>query len=281
MITMPSAPQPLSTADMRKISALIYAKSGIALRDNKRALVMARLQKRVRLQGFESFTDYLRHLEGDRSGSELVAVLDAITTNHTSFFRELDHFHFLADRVVPGWLARQGAPPIAGWSAACSTGEELYSIAITLRDRLSPAQHARVRLLGSDLSAAATRIARSGVYAMARVAHLPRATLRRYFERGLGEQDGLARVKAELRRTVDVQRLNLIDIQHLGATFDFIFCRNAMIYFDRRSRQRVVSMLERHLAPDGYLFVSHSEGLSEVDHRLRWCAPGIYQRGAR
>ena len=268
----------LSDSDMRKISELIYAKSGIALRDSKRALVMARLQKRLRHRGFASFGHYLKHLERDRSGTELTAVLDAITTNHTSFFREMAHFHFLANRVVPALLTRPGGRPIAGWSAACSTGEEAYSIALTLLDQVPIAQHGRIRLLASDLSTQAVQAARTGVYPLERVAHLPHATLRRYFERGIGEQEGLVRVKPSVRRLIDFQRLNLIEVENLGATFDFIFCRNTMIYFDRESRQRAVAMLERHLTPDGYLLLSHSEALSEIDHRLRWSGPGVYRR---
>jgi chemotaxis protein methyltransferase CheR len=267
----------LGAGDMRRISALVYAKSGIALKDSKRTLVLARLQKRLRLQGFNSFGDYVRFLETDRSGRELAAVLDAITTNHTGFFREPDHFHYLADEVLPALMSR-GARPVTAWSAACATGEELYSMAIAMMHRVPPAGHVRLRLLGSDLSSTAIRQARGAVYTSARVAHLDRPLLHRYFERGLGQQEGLVRVKAEVRRLTEVRHLNLMDIRLPGVLFDVIFCRNAMIYFDRQSRQRVVSMLERHLAPHGWLFVSHSEGLTDVDHRMKWCAPGVYQR---
>ena len=145
-------------------------------------------------------------------------------------------------------------------------------------DHTPATHHTRLRLLASDLSTQAIRAARSGIYALDRVTDLPRTMLQRYFERGLGDQEGLVRVKRALRELVEFRPLNLIDIQTLGITFDFIFCRNAMIYFDRDSRQRVVSMLERHLTPDGYLFVSHSEGLSEIDHQLRWCGHGVYRR---
>jgi chemotaxis protein methyltransferase CheR len=267
----------LTASDLKKIAALVYAKSGIALRDGKGALVIARLQKRLRQGGFSSFADYLSFIERDRSGAELTAVLDAITTNHTSFFREIDHFQVLCD-VLRGLLARSGTRPITGWSAACATGEEAYSIFMTLLDHTPAPHHGRLRLLASDLSTLAIRTARAGIYGLDRVAELPRTTLERYFERGLGEQEGLVRVKRELRGLVEFRRLNLMDIQTLGITFDFIFCRNAMIYFDRAARQRVVSMLERHLTPDGTLFVSHSEGLSEIDHQLRWCGPGVYRR---
>jgi chemotaxis protein methyltransferase CheR len=274
---MTASPQ-LGSRDMRRISALIYATSGIALRDSKRTLVLARLQKRLRRQGFSSFGEYVSFLETDRSGRELAAVLDAITTNHTGFFREPDHFHFLADHVLPALAPRGAMHPVTAWSAACATGEELYSMAIAIMERLPPVEHARVRILGSDLSSTAIRHAHGAVYAGARVAHLPRPLLHRYFERGMGKQEGLVRVKADVRRLTEVRHLNLMDVRLPGVLFDVIFCRNAMIYFDRQSRQRVVSMLERQLAPHGWLFVSHSEGLTDVDHRLKWCAPGIYRR---
>src|SRR5438874_6850226 len=193
--SVPNGACHLTATDMRRIAALVYQKSGIALRDGKRALVVARLQKRLRHQGFASFAEYLTFVERDRSGDELTAVLDAITTNHTSFFREIDHFAFLGTQIVPELLSRPGARPIAGWSAACSTGEEVYSIAATLLDHMPAAQHERIRLLASDLSTEAIGIARRGVYPLERVAVVRHRTLRRYFERGIGAQEGMARVQ--------------------------------------------------------------------------------------
>ena len=272
------SPRPTAT-DMRKIASLVYSRSGIALRpDVKEAMVVARLQKRLRTGGFARFADYIRHVEQDRSGAELTALLDALTTNHTSFFREPAHFTFLAERVLQPLLG--GARPISGWSAACATGEEPYSLAITLLDRVPLAQHDRIRLLASDLSTRALATARAGTYSADRVGDVPRATLRRHFERGLGAQAGLVRIKAGVRSLIEFRRLNLMEIQLLGRTFDFIFCRNVMIYFDRDARQRAVSMLERHLARGGFLFVSHSESLSEVTHGLERCAAGVYRRSA-
>jgi chemotaxis protein methyltransferase CheR len=275
-----ASPRPTAT-DMRRIASLVYARSGIALRpDVKEAMVVARLQRRLRTGGFARFADYLRHVEQDRTGTELTALLDALTTNHTSFFREPAHFALLAERVVQPLVAEGGSRPISGWSAACSTGEEPYSIAMTMLDRVPMAQHTRIRLLASDLSTRALAAARTGTYAKDRVADVPKLTLRRHFERGLGEQAGLVRIKAAVRSLIEFKRLNLIDIQILGRTFDFIFCRNVMIYFDGQARQRAVTMLERHLAPRGFLFVSHSESLSEVKHGMDRCAAGVYQRSA-
>jgi chemotaxis protein methyltransferase CheR len=280
VVSRDGSPRPTPT-DMRRIASLVYSRSGIALRpDVKEAMVVARLQKRLRTGGFTRFADYLRHVEEDRTGTEMTALLDALTTNHTSFFREPAHFELLAERVVQPLVAQGGARPITGWSAACATGEEPYTIAITMLERVPIAQHDRIRLLASDISTRALATASAGTYASDRIVGVPKLVLRRYFQRGLGEQAGLVRVKEQVRNLIEFRRLNLMDIQLLGRTFDFIFCRNVMIYFDRDARQRAVSMLERHLAPNGFLFVSHSESLSEIQHGLDRCAPGVYQRSA-
>ncbi len=252
----------------------MYERSGITLHSGKRALVLARLQKRLRSGGFGSFKDYLGYVESDTSGAEVTALLDAIATNHTSFFREPQHFEFLRSTVVPS----HGNVPIRIWSAACSSGEEPVTIAITLLDALERNQRPRIRILASDLSTKALTIATSGIYKMERVAGIPLDTLRRHFERGLGSHAGQARVAAHVRRLIEYRQLNFLEAGDLGERFEVIFCRNVMIYFDRDIQQRVVSLLERHLAPGGYLFISHSESLNGISHGLRWVAPAIYQR---
>jgi chemotaxis protein methyltransferase CheR len=269
-----TASDSLGDREMRSITALVYRQSGITLHDGKRELVAARLQKRLRHHGFSTYSQYLKYLEADATGDELVALLDAIATNHTSFFREPQHFQFLCDRVLPELAPRAGASGLAGWSAACSTGEEPYTIAMALIDHGVD----RFQLFASDISTKALATARSAVYRLESVHRLPQAVLKRHFERGMGQQQGLARVAPHVRNRVEFARLNLIEIGHLQRQFEFIFCRNVMIYFDRDVRQRVVSMLERHLAPGGYLFVSHSESLNGVTHRLQWVAPATYRR---
>ena len=264
----------LSDADLSRIVRLVYERSGITLHSGKRALVLARLQKRLRAGGFSSFRDYLAYVERDTSGAEITALLDAIATNHTSFFREPQHFDFLRSTVVPA-LAKG---PIRIWSAACSSGEEPVTIGITLLDALDSQHHARIRILASDLSTKALAAASAGVYRMERVAGIPLDVLRRHFERGLGAQTGQARVAAHLRRLIEYRQINFLEASDLGERFEVIFCRNVMIYFDRDVQQRVVSLLERHLAPGGYLFISHSESLNGTTHGLRWVAPAIYQR---
>jgi chemotaxis protein methyltransferase CheR len=274
VLTLDGGPA-LSDRDLGAIVRLVYENSGITLHDGKRALVMARLQKRLRAGGFRSFRAYLEHVQADRSGEELTLLLDAIATNHTSFFREPQHFSFLRSRVLPE-LGDRRAPRI--WSAACSTGEEPYTLAMVLADALGP-QAANARLLASDISTKALAVARAGVYRRERVAELPLEVLRRHFERGLGEQEGLVRVAPALGRAVEFRRLNLLEVGSLGEVFDAVFCRNVMIYFDKAVQQRVVESLEQHVAPGGYLFIAHSESLNGIDHGLTWIAPAVYQRG--
>ncbi|MGH9309650.1 MAG: CheR family methyltransferase [Vicinamibacterales bacterium] len=264
----------LSDDELRRIVRLVYERSGITLHAGKKALIVARLQKRLRAGGYSTFSEYLKAVDADPSGAELGALLDAITTNHTSFFREEQHFRVLESHVLPTLTGRAG--PIRVWSAACSTGEEPTTLAVTMLE--AGADRGRVRLLASDLSSRALATARAGVYRMDRVAGIPMDLLRRYFERGLHAQEGLARVAPAVRRAIEYRQLNLLEIGDLGERFDVIFCRNVMIYFDRDVQQRVVSMLERHLAPGGYLFISHSESLNGIAHQLRWVAPAVYRR---
>ncbi len=289
--TSPSAPRveavspfeapPLTDKDLAAIIRLVYAKSGITLHEGKRALVTARLQKRLRATGTRTFGDYLKLVDSDRSGDELVMLLDAIATNHTSFFRENEHFTFLQQRIVPEWLAQAGASsiePMDIWSAACSSGEEPYTLAISMLQALPERDRTRFRVLASDLSTKALRAAEAGVYRIEKVRDLPIEILRAYFEKGLGAQEGWARVQPHVRRQVEFRQVNLLDVGTLGRTFTAIFCRNVMIYFDRQVQQRVVAALEQQLKPGGYLFISHSESLNGITHGLRWVAPAIYQR---
>jgi chemotaxis protein methyltransferase CheR len=212
-------------------------------------------------------------VKADRSGQAMTTLLDAIATNHTHFFRESKHFDILVEHVDQ-LKARSRDAAVDGWSAACSTGEEPYTILMQLRE----AGHESTRLLASDISTKALAKARAGVYPMARVADVPLPLLRRYFEKGLGEQEGLARVALSLRQQVDFRALNLLEIASLGRQFDFIFCRNVMIYFDKPIQQRVVTMLERHLKPGGCLFIAHSESLNGIVHGLEPLQPAVFRK---
>jgi chemotaxis protein methyltransferase CheR len=272
-------PPELSDRDLAIIVGIVYEKSGITLHAGKRALVSARLQKRMRQIGAASFREYVKWVQADGSGDELTAMIDAITTNHTSFFREPQHFDYLADVVLPP-LLRRGLP-ILGWSSACSTGEEPYTIAITALERFGEDAFRSLRLLASDLSTQAVARARAGLYKLEKTAGVPRHLVLKYFEKGNGKGCDLLQVAAPLRQMVEFRQLNLLVPAPPGPPFDFIFCRNAMIYFDQAVQQRVVEALESRLAPGGYLFTSHSESLNSVRHGLSWVAPAVYRRGVR
>jgi chemotaxis protein methyltransferase CheR len=267
----------LSDRDLGRIVRLVYDRSGITLHEGKKSLVVARLQKRLRAHGFPSFGEYIKHVESDASGEEVVALLDAIATNHTYFFREEQHFDLLVKRATE-WQAQHGAEPFRIWSAASSTGEENYTMTMALVDRVPGLEF---QIMGSDISTKALAAAKAGVYKMAGVQGLPREVLRKHFEKGMGAQEGLARVNAGVRKHNTFRHLNLLEINDLGERYEVIFCRNVMIYFDKTVQQRVVTMLERHLEPGGLLFISHSESLNGLTHGLRWIAPAVYQRGLR
>ena len=264
----------LGPRELERLRRLLYDASGITLHDGKGPLVIARLQKRVKDQGFDSFDGYLDAVERDATGEALTELVDAMATNHTSFFREPQHFAFLESSIVAQARARRVPVPLKVWSMPCSTGEEPYSIAIALLDAGLPAGFT---ILASDLSTKALGRARAAVYRQQTVAGVPKAVLRKHFERGVAQEDGLVRVTSTVRRHVAFRRLNLIDLPDLGQRFDVIFCRNLLIYFDQRAQQAAVAALERHLAPGGYLFISHSEGLNAVTHALQWVAPGVYR----
>jgi chemotaxis protein methyltransferase CheR len=267
----------LSDRDLLTIARLVYEKTGIHLHEGKRALVAARLQKRLRRGGFRSFRQYVRYVQADATGDELTAMLDAIATNHTAFFREPRHFDYLSNTVLPPLIA--AGRVIRGWSAGCATGEEPYTIAIVLRERLGPDARLRASLLASDLSTRALATATAGVYPDARLQDVP-PLARRYFVPAPGAR-GWWSLAPELRALIDFRQLNLLDVAATGGLMDFIFCRNVMIYFDRDVQQRVVRGLERRLAPGGYLFVSHSESLGSIAHGLTWVAPSVYRRVSR
>ena len=264
----------LGERELQRLTRLLYDASGITLHDGKGPLVLARLQKHVKRRGHGSFAEYLDSVERDATGAAMTELVDAMATNHTSFFREPQHFAYLESTVLLEARQRRIPAPLRVWSMPCSTGEEPYSIAMSLLDAALPAGFT---ILASDLSTKALARASAGVYRRQTVAGVPKAVLRRHFERGLEREEGLVRVVAPVRRHVAFRRLNLVDLPELGQRFDVIFCRNLLIYFDHAAQQRAVQALERHLAPGGYLFISHSESLNGVKHSVRWVAPGVYR----
>lgn len=268
----------LSDDDYEFLCKLIYERSRIHLGPDKRVLVTSRLAKRLRHYGLDSYGDYCDLLRSPRGAEELQFLIDRISTNHTHFFREIKHFDFLSEVVIPKWQAEnRRMEPFRLWSAASSTGEEAFSIAIHLSEHFAPAETGRWQIEGTDISTRVLEIAQRGVYEAEKLGSLTPDLLRRHFQRGLNQWQGHLRVKEDLRKRVNFQHLNLLDGNYpFAKPFDVIFCRNVMIYFDRVTQEALVRQLSEKLIPGGYLFVGHSESLSGVKHALKLVRPAIY-----
>jgi chemotaxis protein methyltransferase CheR len=252
-----------------------YRKAGIELVEGKQEMVAARLWRRVRVLGFESVEAYWEAVRRDRTGGMEADLLDALATNHTGFFREPAHFEFLRRRIVPD-LRERGAFTI--WSAACSSGEEPYSIAVALVEEMGEAALTRARVRASDLSGRALGVGRAGIYPAERFENWSAAWRRRYLLRGKNGQAGRCRMRPEIRRMVDFERVNLMDPLGPEGPYPLILLRNVMIYFDRAGQERVVAAVTGKLEPGGYLFIGHSESLNGVRHELEAVEAAVYRK---
>jgi chemotaxis protein methyltransferase CheR len=261
------------------IRSLVYERSRINLGPDKRQLVSARLGKRLRATNTPTLSDYCQLLQQPGAEQELGHLIDAISTNHTFFFREEAHFTFLREKAVPEMLARARAErwtKFRVWSAACSSGEEPYSIAMTLAGALPQFPW---QIEATDISRRVLAKAAAGIYSDEAVRRLPLDLIRTHFQRGFGPQEGNHRVKAALRERVIFHHLNLLEGEPpFTDAFQIIFCRNVMIYFDRPTQEELIGRLARRLVPGGYLFVGHSESLTHLRHTLRAVRPAIYQK---
>jgi chemotaxis protein methyltransferase CheR len=272
----------LSDEDYDFLCRLIYERSRIHLGPDKRVLVTSRLAKRLRFHGLTGYHEYCALLRSSKGEEELQFLIDRISTNHTHFFREMKHFDFLRETVIPQWRDQRGhAGPFRIWSAASSTGEEAYSIAIYLAEHLAPAESNRWQIEGTDISTRVLEVAERGVYEADRLASVAPEVVHRYFQRGVNQWGGHLRAKDELRRRVHFQHLNLLDGHYpFAEPFDLIFCRNVMIYFDRPTQETLVRLLAEKLVPGSHLLVGHSESLSGVKHTLKLVRPAVYLKPA-
>lgn len=248
----------------------LYKQAGIVLNDSKMALVSGRLEKRLRHYALSSYSEYFRLLGQPAFAQETQLAIDLLTTNETYFFREPQHFDFIQQVFLP----QQGAKPLRFWSAACSSGEEVYTLAMILAEH---AQAASWEILGTDISSRILEKASKGLYPLAAAEKVPLTLLKKYCLKGSDEYAGYFLLDTAVRKHVRFMHLNLIDkLPDLGQ-FDVIFLRNVMIYFDLKTKQEVVQRLAHHLRPGGYLIISHSESLSGVKTSLKMAAPSIYQ----
>ncbi len=262
-----------------KFQKLIYAEAGIWLASTKTALLAGRLARRLRQLNLESLDEYFTLVE--ENAAERVYMLDAITTNETHFFREPKHFEFLTDRMIPRWQAEAAEKlrpkSLRIWSAGCSSGEEPYSLAMLLLQHFPRGSGWEIEIVATDISTKILEKARAGVYNIAKAHEIPVDLRNAYMFRGCNEQEGLMKVSDELQQLIRFEKLNLNeDRLPLSGTFDAIFCRNVLIYFDAESKKKVVNSIIGHLAPTGLFFIGHAENLHGVTTRVRTLAPTIY-----
>jgi len=263
----------LTDSDFSRIRELIHERAGIVLAENKREMVYSRLAKRLRQQGLTSFSEYLARLERQPDSSEWQAFTNALTTNLTSFFREAHHFPLLADHV------RQRQGRIRVWCVAASTGEEPYSIAMTLMETLGAAAASQAEIIATDIDTDALEKARTGVYPIEPVSKLDDARVKRFFQRGRGAREGFARIRPEVSQMVTFQPLNLLAASwSVKGPFDAIFCRNVMIYFDKATQKRILERFAPLLKPDGLLFAGHSESFSYITNAFQLRGQTVYTR---
>ena len=264
-----------------KFQRLIYQESGIWLGEHKHALLTGRLARRLRFLALASMQEYLDLVTHSDQQHERAVMIDCITTNQTHFFREPRHFDFLAEQVFPRWQrdAAQGErlKHIRVWSAGCSTGEEAYSLAMLLLKHFSSSDGWDLEVVATDICTRVLEKARAAIYAVEKAKEIPAEFLRAYMLKGRGEQRGVMKVSPEVHRVVRFARVNLhAESYPIVGAFDLICCRNVLIYFDQKSRQKAIEGILRHLSPAGLLLVGHSEHLASIAPSLKTVAPTVY-----
>lgn len=264
----------LNSNEFSEICQIVYEQSGILLNIGKEELVRSRLLKRLRMLNVASFREYLKHIKEDRSAQELKMMIDSLTTNKTSFFRENQHFDYLRTKILPVLKRRDNGLRI--WSAGCSTGEEVFSIAMLISEEWPCANPSTLRILGTDISSRVLTKARSGEYDQDNVKDIPSPLLAKYFTLIKPDPQRIYRANETLTKIVKFAGLNLMEPWPMKGLFDVIFCRNVMIYFDNVSQKKLVHRFSQMLAPGGYLLVGHSESLVASYGDFKYVQPATY-----
>lgn len=269
----------LRDSDFRKIVGLVMERTGIVINDKKRAFVRGRLGRRLRVLGLSDFGEYCRLLDSPDGDSEHAMLVNAITTNHTSFFREPHHFEYLAKTVLPEIFNRyrEKKGRLRLWSAGCSTGEEPYTLAMTLSGYEKMEGWDR-KILATDLDTNVVARAEAGLYERERLETIPEALRRRFVTLESGEQGGRAQMSASLRSLITFAPLNLLEPWPMKGPFDAVFCRNVVIYFDKPTQAQLFDRYAEILKPDGWLFVGHSESLLNLTDRFKLVSRTVYRR---
>jgi chemotaxis protein methyltransferase CheR len=272
--------KPMSTSDFERLSEFIQSQCGIKMPAGKKVMLEARLQKRLRTLGFSTFREYCDHLFDERGNDEVVHFINAVTTNKTDFFREPVHFSVLTETVLPEYLEAEGANGIFRvWSAGCSTGEEPYTIAMVLSEYASLHPGFRFSILATDISTRVLDKAKQAIYEYDRVVTVPLALKQKYLMRSKERGKGLVRIVPAIRALVQFEQVNLMDEElRLSDPLDAIFCRNVIIYFERRNQERLLRRLCHCLKPGGYLFLGHSETVHGFDLPLLRATSTVYRK---
>lgn len=266
----------LTEDNYHEIKDLLYEKTGISLKDNKQALVESRLTKSLRVLNLSTFKEYITLVRKD--SDELTNFINSLTTNKTEFFRENDHFDYLTNTVLKNNLQSKTQDSFNVWSAASSTGEEVYTLAMVLHEGLGE-KISSCRILGTDLDTNVLAKAESGVYKSALLAPMSPMLKETYFNKGTGSNSGFYKVSDSLKNLIKFRQFNLIEDEFkLNIKFDVIFLRNVLIYFEDDTIESVVNKLSQQLKIGGYFFIGHSESLNRVKHNLKYVAPSVFQK---
>lgn len=275
-----SAKASLNPALFRKYAALVYSQCGITLPDHKNVMLASRIQKRLRATGIQSFEAYYRLLVVQESAVEMTQFINAITTNKTDFFRESYHFELLQSTVLPKLWEQKRHDPTArlfAWSAGCATGEEPYSIAMTMADSLGSVN--KLSILATDVDTRVLQTAQVALYSDDAISPVPGNLRYKFLMKGTGQYKGIWRVVPELRERIHFDKLNFMEKDFgFSERMDFIFCRNVTMYFDKPTKRELMEKFYRRLAPGGYLFLGHSETLNGISDKFIAVEPTVYQK---
>jgi len=268
----------LSDKEFNALSSYIYGEYGIKMPYVKKIMLQSRLQKRLRKLNLSTFKEYIEYVFGKHGSEEIIHMMDVVSTNKTDFFREPVHFDFMREVILPEAISNKQRN-IKIWSAGSSSGEEAYTIAFTINEFNESNSGIDYQIIGTDISTIVLKTAIDAVYKEDKVDPIPMSLRRKYFLKSKDPNKKLYRVIPQIRSKVKFGRMNLMDSTYpINETFDIIFCRNTLIYFDRETQENVINKLCRHLRPQGYFFLGHSESVTNMNVPLKHLKPTIFQK---